>query len=124
MNKNLMSQKAFSSIALLSFSCCLITSCSTLMLFTPDHVYYKTADGRRVRRDSSVDQATFKSIISRRINDEVAGRKPEGGVSSWNEKWLSQIQSLRRGYGDRNHEYIDYIISERNRHNLPKIKGL
>jgi hypothetical protein len=56
------------------------------------------------------------------IGDEVAGKKPPGGVESWNKHWLLTLKHMRKDL-EENQKYIDYIIQQRAEAGLPPLEG-
>lgn len=59
--------------------------------------------------------------IKGRIDNEIAGKQPPGGIGAWNKYWIKMIGGLE---GDpRDQKYIDYIIQRRHEAGLPPLDG-
>ncbi len=63
---------------------------------------------------------SFRESVDFRIQNESAGRRPEGGVPTWNALWLLQIGELKTGR-ENSQKYINYILSARRQAGLPEL---
>ncbi len=59
-------------------------------------------------------------VVDFAIDDELAGERPPGGVSSWAEHWHQSINALSEGR-ENAERYISYIRAERQERGLPPI---
>lgn len=57
-----------------------------------------------------------------RVSNEVSGRRPPGGKSTWNEFWLHLIDENKEGR-ENFPKYIGYIIEQRRKVGLPELEA-
>lgn len=57
-----------------------------------------------------------------RVSNEIAGRRPPGGKSTWNDFWLRLIDENREAR-ENAQKYINYIIEKRQEAGLPPLEG-
>lgn len=81
----------------------------------------KDEHGNVVLRDTPRMWQDWCDEVDRAVSNEVAGRRPGGGITSWNVQWLRVISAN----SDRENapKYIAYIIESRRRAGLPELEG-
>lgn len=57
-----------------------------------------------------------------RVSNEVSGRRPPGGKSTWNDFWIRLINENRERR-ENAQKYINYIIEKRREAGLPPLEG-
>lgn len=65
----------------------------------------------------------WTEIIDYSVAFEVAGNHAPGGKSTWNEYWVSLIETNKTGR-ENPERYIEYIIKRRQSAGLPPLEGL
>lgn len=81
----------------------------------------KDGQGNVVLRDTPRMWQDWRDEVDRAVANEVAGRRPGGGISSWNFQWLRVIGA--NGGRENAGKYVAYIIESRRRAGLPELEG-
>ena len=58
--------------------------------------------------------------VDPRIVEEINGEAPDAGEATWNDYWLSRIQSIPANRENRE-KYVNYIIDRRRQEGLPEL---
>ena len=77
--------------------------------------------GNLILGDTPRNWSGFKESVDYRVSNELAGKRPEGGLKSWNEFWAHRISALRDGQ-EHYEKYIDYIVESRRANGLPELE--
>jgi len=78
--------------------------------------------GNLVVADTERMWVSFIERVGRRVNNELAGYKPEAGKASWDEFWLWWFEGIEEAQ-ENAPKYIEYIVRTRRNHGLPDIEG-
>lgn len=101
---------------------CSMSGCGRGIFNTESFVDAKKGEhGNVVLLDTPRMWQDWHDEVDRAVSNEVAGRRPGGGIASWNAQWLRVISAN----SDRENapKYIAYIIESRHRAGLPELEG-
>jgi hypothetical protein len=71
--------------------------------------------------DYQDDYEIWMLAVDAELKNEVAGRRPPGGHSSWNERWMASVKALEQG--QQGYErYVAYLVERRQALNLPPLE--
>lgn len=96
------------------------TGCELVPPYQPVD-FGKTQDGKRYIRDTQRTWRFYIDFIERAIQDELNGKSPGAGFKSWNEVWVSSINTKRNGDQENPEKYVSYIVQRRRELGLPEI---
>ncbi len=101
---------------------CCMSGCSRGVFNTePFTDTTRNAQGHSIAADTARNWEFFRELVDPQISSEAQGKRPPG-FSTWNEKWLRQLQHIESGR-ENAPKYIAYIIESRRRAGLPELEG-
>lgn len=66
----------------------------------------------------------WQDDVDRAVANEAAGRRPGGGIASWDVQWLRVIDANSdRGNAPKYIAYIAYIVESRRKAGLSELEG-
>jgi len=81
----------------------------------------KDGQGRSVLLDTPRMWQYWREDVDSAVAKEVVGKRPGGGIPSWNANWLRAIKANENR--ENAPKYIAYIIESRRRAGLPELEG-
>jgi hypothetical protein len=101
-----------------------MSGCGIAGMFTTDMDldYGKSPDGTPLMLDTRKNWDYWTMIVQLYVRDEYEGKKPSGGMATWNDHWIKIISSVKQGGVENPGRIVNYIIDCREAAGLPPIE--